>query len=115
MMRYFWDAAVALDPAASELDEGRRFSLCRPEPLAGLWTDAGLSDVTVEGIEVSTVFADFDDYWTPFLGGQGTAPTYAMSLPEEHRDAIRDLLIARLPGAADGSIPLTAKAWAVRG
>ena len=71
--------------------------------------------MTVEGIEVSTVFADFDDYWTPFLGGQGSAPTYAMSLPEEHRDAIRDLLIARLPGAADGSIPLTAKAWAVRG
>ena len=35
-MRHFWDAAAALDPAASELDEGRRFPLCRPEPLERL-------------------------------------------------------------------------------
>src|SRR5262249_17450201 len=41
LMRYFWDAAAILDPAAAELDEGRRFPLCRPEPLAALWTDAG--------------------------------------------------------------------------
>jgi ubiquinone/menaquinone biosynthesis C-methylase UbiE len=36
MMRYFWDAATTLDPAAAELDEGRRFPLCQPEPLRGL-------------------------------------------------------------------------------
>jgi SAM-dependent methyltransferase len=35
LMRRFWDAAVALDPAAAELDEGRRFGICQPEPLAG--------------------------------------------------------------------------------
>jgi SAM-dependent methyltransferase len=115
MMRYFWDAAATLDPAAAELDEGRRFPLCRPEPLGGLWADAGLDPVTVEAIEVPTVFADFDDYWRPFLGGQGPAPGYVMSLTEEHRRALRDLLRARLPSAPDGSIPLTARAWAVRG
>src|SRR6478672_9711538 len=32
MMRRFWDAAVALDPAALDKDEGRRFPVCRPEP-----------------------------------------------------------------------------------
>jgi hypothetical protein len=61
------------------------------------------------------VFADFDNYWRPFLGGQGPAPGYVMSLPEEHRRALRDLLHTRLPTGADGSIPLTARAWAVRG
>jgi SAM-dependent methyltransferase len=115
MMRYFWDAATALDPAAADLDEGRRFPLCRPEPLRELWTDAGLDNVSVQAIEVSAVFADFDDYWRPFLGGQGPAPGYVMSLTEEHRRALRDLLRVRLPSAVDGSIQLTARAWAVRG
>jgi hypothetical protein len=64
---------------------------------------------------VPTVFADFDDYWRPFLGGQGPAPAYAMSLADEDRRALRDLLRARLPSTPDGSIPLTARAWAVRG
>jgi SAM-dependent methyltransferase len=115
MMRYFWDAAATLDPAAAELDEARRFPLCRPESLRGLWADVGLHKVTVRAIEVPTVFADFDDYWRPFLGGQGPAPGYAMSLTEEHRRALRDLLRVRLPSGVDGSIPLTARAWAVRG
>lgn len=115
MMRYFWDAAVALDPAASDVDEGRRFPLCRPEPLARLWTEAGLHQVSVRAIEIPTVFTSFDDYWSPFLGGQGPAPGYVVSLPGERRDALRDLLRARLPATADGSIPLTATAWAVRG
>jgi SAM-dependent methyltransferase len=113
MMRHFWDAAATVDPAAAELDEGSRFPVCRPEPLARLW--AGLDGVRVEAIEVPTVFADFDDYWQPFLGGQGPAPAYAMSLPEEQRDKLRDVVRDRLPTGPDGSIPLTARAWAVRG
>jgi len=114
MMRYFWDAAVALDPAAAELDEGR-FSLCRPDSLARLWTDAGLAEVRVEAIAIPTVFTGFDDYWRPFLGGVGPAPGYVVSLPGEHRDALRDALRASLPTDADGSVRLTASAWAVRG
>jgi SAM-dependent methyltransferase len=115
MMRYFWDAATAVDPAAAGFDERRRFPLCRPEPLGELWAEAGLDKVTVEPIEIPTVFGDFDDYWTPFLGGQGPAPGYLMSLPEDQRRALHDVLRDRLPVAADGSIPLTARAWAVRG
>lgn len=114
-MRHFWDAARELDPDATAVDEASRFALCRPEPLRALWTGAGLAGVTVDPIDVPTVFADFDDYWSPFLGGQGPAPGYAMALPAERRDALRDLLRTRLPVAADGSIPLTARAWSVRG
>jgi SAM-dependent methyltransferase len=115
MLRYFWDAAAALDPAAVDLDEGRRFPLCRPEPLRDLWADAGLDQVTVHAIEVATVFADFDDYWRPFLGGQGPAPGYVMNLTEAQRQDLRDLLRSSLPVGPDGSIPLTARAWAVQG
>jgi SAM-dependent methyltransferase len=115
MMKRFWDAAAELDPTADELDEGRRFPLCRPERLRQLWTDAGLTDVTVRPIDIPMVFADFDDYWRPFLGGQGPAPGYAMSLPADRRDALRDRLRETLPAGADASIALTARAWAVRG
>jgi SAM-dependent methyltransferase len=115
LMRRFWDAAVALDAAAGELDEARRFPICRPEPLARLFGDAGLADVQVRAIDVPTVFRDFDDYWNPFLGGQGPAPGYAMSLSEASRSALRDRIRSTLPIAGDGSIPLTARAWAVRG
>ena len=113
--RFFWDAATLLDPAAAALHEGRRFALCRPEPLRELWTGAGLTGVRVEALEVPTTFADFDDYWRPFLGGQGPAPGYAASLPEDRRRALRDLLRTRLPTQPDGSIRLTARAWVVRG
>lgn len=115
MMRYFWDAAAALDPAAAELDEGRRFPLCRPAALRQLWADVGLAGVAVEPVEVPTVFADFDDYWSPFLGGQGPAPGYVMSLTEQRRTELCELLRTRLPAEPDGSIALTARAWAVRG
>jgi hypothetical protein len=113
LMRRFWDAAAVLDPAAAALDEGRRFPLCRPEPLAALFADAGLRDVDVRPIDIATPFRDFDDYWSPFLGGQGPAPGYAMALDEERRASLRERLRATLPAAADGSIALTARAWAV--
>lgn len=115
LLRAFWDAAAELDPSAAELDEGRRFPLCAPEPLHALFAAAGLGGVQVRAIDVPTRFADFDDWWQPFLGGQGPAPGYAVSLDDARRAALRDLLRARLPIAPDGTIPLTARAWAVRG
>jgi SAM-dependent methyltransferase len=115
LMRHFWDAAVALDPAARPLDEGPRFPLCQPEPLARLFAEAGLQRVEARAIDVPTVFRDFDDYWNPFLGGQGPAPGYALSLDEARRTALRERIRSRLPVGQDGSIHLTARAWAVRG
>jgi SAM-dependent methyltransferase len=115
LIRLFWDAAVAEDPAAVQLDEAHRFPLCRPEPLRDLFASAGLGDVDVTAIDVPTVFAGVDDLWQPFLGGQGPAPGYCASLPEERRRDLRDRLLAVVPRRADGTIPLQARAWAVRG
>jgi SAM-dependent methyltransferase len=114
LMRHFWDAAVALNPGARNLDEGLRFPLCNPEPLEKLFKAAGLRDVSVKAIDVPTVFRDFDDYWSPFLGGQAPAPGYCMSLSETDRLALRDRIKGALPIQPDGSIHLTARAWAVR-
>ncbi|MDA2916317.1 methyltransferase domain-containing protein [Nitrospinae bacterium AH_259_B05_G02_I21] len=115
LMRHFWDAAAALDPEAVDLDEGRRFPLCKPGPLKELFETAGLRDVDVRAIDVPTHFRDFDDYWSPFLGGQFPAPGYAMSLDEERRVDLRERIRSNLPIEADGSIRLVARAWAVRG
>ena len=115
LMRYFWNAAMALDPAACTLDEGQRFPLCQPQPLRQLFQAAQLRKVEVRSIDVPTTFRDFDDYWSPFLGGQGPAPGYAMSLSEERRVALREQIRAALPIAPDGSVHLIARAWVVRG
>jgi SAM-dependent methyltransferase len=115
LMRHFWDAAVRTNPDAAKLDEGPRFPLCHPDALGKLFDQARLQGVEVRAIDVPTPFQNFDDYWQPFLGGQGPAPAYAMSLDEPARARLREGLKAALPIQADGSIMLTARAWAVRG
>lgn len=114
-MRRFWDAANALDASAVALDEGRRFPICAPAALESLFGACGFEAVTVRSIDVATRFTDFDDYWTPFLGGQGPAPSYVAALGEADRVALRERIRASLPIERDGSIALTARAWAVKG
>ena len=115
MIRHFFDAAIAIDPAAAIVDEGSRFPFCNSEGLAGLFQGAGLRDLETRAIDVPTVFRDFDDFWKPFLAGTGVAPAYAMSLEAEKREALRERIRASLPAESDGSIQLIARAWAVRG
>jgi SAM-dependent methyltransferase len=114
-LRYFWDAAVSIDASASALDEGRRFPLCRLEPLVDLFSSSGLRDVRSEAIEIPTEFGSFDDYWRPLLGGTGPAPSYVSSLDPERRTALARKLDETLPRSSTGAIALHARAWAVRG
>ncbi len=115
MMRMFWDAAIEVNPDDARLDQAERFPPCQPEPLLALFRDAGLNSPVVRAIEIPTVFKDFDDFWSPFLGRQGAAPTYLVSLENEKRTRIREVLRTRLVPSADGSIALSASAWAVHG
>jgi SAM-dependent methyltransferase len=114
LMRCFWDTAVELNPDATRMDEGVRFPLCRPEPLMELFASTRLAGIEVTAIDIPTPFTSFDEYWRPFLGGQGPAPAYAMSRDETARERLRERIRERLPVAADGSISLTARAWAIR-
>lgn len=113
-MRAFWQAAVALDPAAADLTEDRRFPFCTPQGLAALVEEAGLTVAARTAIEDESVFRDFDDYWRPFTLGAGPAPGYCAKLPEDRRERLRARLDETLPRRADGSIALPLRAWAVR-
>ena len=115
LIRHFWDAAISLGPDARDLDEGRRFPICHPDALLALFRNAGFDPTEWRVIDVPTVFKTFEDYWSPFLGGQGPAPTYCSALAEERRMKLRAQLRATLPVRHDGSIRLTARAFAVRG
>jgi SAM-dependent methyltransferase len=115
MLRYFWDAAIELDPAAEASDQGRLFPLCRPDRLHELFQESGLAGVQFRAIEAPAVFRDFGDYWTPLLGGRGHAAEYVRSLSDERRALLEERLRVALPIRADGSIHLINRAWAVRG
>lgn len=115
MLRFFWDEAVALDPAAEPRDE-RHMKLCREGQLGALWRKAGLADVHEQALTLEQRFTSFDDYWAPFLEGVGPAGAYAVSLAEERRGALEARLRARLPGGRrGGAFALEARAWCVRG
>lgn len=111
----FWDTAVTLDPQASNLHERYRFPNANPESMSGLLDEAGYIDIDSAPIDIETHFDSFEDYWKPFLGGQGPAPSYLLSLDDSHRRKIRESLLESLPIQRDGSIRLLARAWAVKG
>ena len=115
MLRTFWDAVVATDPAADSLDE-RHMPLCRSGELSALWRDAGLSAVREQPIEIQLKFASFADYWEPFRLGQGPAGSYVRHLDDTRAQALRAEVRRRLSVTADDKpIVLAARVWAVRG
>lgn len=113
-LNYFWDVVIALDPEALNLHEGKRFPNTNPKGLKRLFENAGLHNPTVESLQIKTNFRNFDDYWKPFLGGQGPAATYVLSLGESDQIQLRNSLHDNLPIQKDGSIPLIARAWAAK-
>ena len=115
-IRRFFDAALAVDaPGAADADEGARFPLCRPGPLGDAFRAAGFGAVAVEPIEVVSEQPSFAAFWAPFTTGIGAAGKYLVDLEPAVQEQIREQLRATVPAAADGSIRLPARAWAVRG
>lgn len=114
-LRIFWDVAVAFDPGAANADEGRRFPICAPGPLGDLFIRCGLKEVDTVPLQIETAFRDFSDYWEPFLGGIGPAPSYVSRLSDADKSKLRALLRRRLEPEAGGPITLSAIAWGVRG
>jgi SAM-dependent methyltransferase len=114
-LRFFWDEATALDPAAKPLDEAVRFPHCSPAALMQLFQEAGFDAVEVGTLQIATDFPSFDSYWTPFLGGTGPAPSYVTSLDPEARGRLRFQLEKRLVRSPEEAIQLSARAFAIRG
>jgi len=114
-LRAFWDAATAIDGEASTFDQARRFPMCTQDGLRSLFEQAKLEDLSLHALDVVTRFTSFDDYWEPFLIGQGSAPNYLATRDQQIRTAIRERLRAVLPTNGQGAIELPARAWAIRG
>ena len=114
LLRRFWDAAVALDPAASERDEGRSMPFCTEDALAALWSGAGLGDVRVAGVVVGAAYDGFEDLWAPLETGVGPSGAYVAALAAADRAAFKDELRAASASVTRRS-GSTARAWIVTG
>jgi SAM-dependent methyltransferase len=114
LLRAFWDAAVALDPAAATRDEGRAMPFCSAGELERLWRSVGLADVSVAGVVVAASYDGLDDLWAPLEQGVGPAGAYVAGLDPGPRAALRAAVGRRLD-AGDGPFGLTARAWVAVG
>jgi SAM-dependent methyltransferase len=110
-----WNAAVTIDANVTPASK-RAGTYSSPAALTGLWRDAGLVDVDVTSLAMRVEYVSFADYWQRFLEGQGPAGSYVMSLAEDRRENLRQILYRDIIGnGLDGPFALQAKAWAVRG
>jgi len=115
MLRTFWDAAAGIDERAGKFDEAH-MPLCRSGELLDLWRKVGLRDVQEQPLDIEMRFDSFEDYWQPFLLGQGPAGAYAASLDSGSLERLRTDLRGRLPmSIGNVSFVLPARAWAVSG
>jgi ubiquinone/menaquinone biosynthesis C-methylase UbiE len=115
MLRIFWDASATLDEAAEKLDEAH-MPLCRCGELSDLWRRVGLKNVQHQPLDVEMQFDSFEDYWRPFLLGQGPAGAYTANLDPAALQRLRDELRRRLNVSGEYiSFVLPARAWAVWG
>jgi SAM-dependent methyltransferase len=114
LLRAFWDAAVSLDGAARDRDEGRGMRFCDPDELRGLWSRCGLEDVEVSSAVVTAAYAGFEDLWDPLERGVGPAGAYAAGLEPDARAELHDELRRRLE-VGDEAFELSARAWIVTG
>jgi len=111
----FWEAAMAVDPAAAQRRKSEG-GYDRKGELSALWAQCGLEQIKETELVVTVDFASFDEFWLPHLEGQAQAGSYVKSLSAERRDALRERLRRDIFGAKpDGRFSIRATAVAVRG
>jgi ubiquinone/menaquinone biosynthesis C-methylase UbiE len=115
--RMLWDTAAALDEAAAEArDRTMGRPIYAPGALARLWADAGLTDIDQRSLMIRMDFADFGDYWAPYVSGEGALGAYVASLDDARRDHLeRRLRSGYLTGRPDGERSFVAVALSCRG
>jgi ubiquinone/menaquinone biosynthesis C-methylase UbiE len=104
----FWRAARELDP---EVGGEMSRAGAREGHLTELFEAAGLVDVEQTALSASVDYATFDEWWQPYTFGVGPAGTYAATIEEAHRDAVRDRCRDLM---GDPPFTVTAFAWAAR-
>jgi len=115
MLRLFWDAVLEVDGKAA-LSHEKHMPLCRAGELSGLWKSTGLDNVNEQSLEIKMDFKSFQDYWEPFLLGQGPAGAYLKQVSHDNLIILREAVKRQL-GIRDETAPFTldGRVWAVRG
>ena len=100
-LRMLWDTAAALG-----FDKDRtlfRPPLDREGAMEAMWHRAGFVDVMQGDITMRFSYANFDDYWTPFLSGDAPAGQLVAGLPTAQRDVLAQHVRRQfLSGQPDG-------------
>jgi SAM-dependent methyltransferase len=113
LLKTFWEAALVVDPEGAKARMEHQMPFARPEELGELF-GSSVTGVEVSAIDIEASYDDFDDLWTPFLGGVGPAGSYAASLEAEPQSRLREEYFRRL-GEPDGRFTLPARAWCAVG
>lgn len=114
MLRTFWDEVIIMNPSDEGHDE-RHMPFSRAGELADIWKTHGLINVREEPLVIQMTFQSFEDFWSPFLEGQGPAGAYVASLSGETKNELKEHLKSHLKARNNGTIRLSGRAWAVRG
>ncbi|MDQ6816079.1 MAG: class I SAM-dependent methyltransferase [Actinomycetota bacterium] len=114
LLRTFWAAAAALDPAAADYDQAKTRPFAKPGELSTLWHSAGLKQISTGELRVGAGYADFDDLWDPLVAPDGSPGAYYAELQPQQRMTLRQDVFNRL-GSPTAAFRLTACAWYVRG
>jgi hypothetical protein len=85
------------------------------DKLKELFISTGLAEVETLPIEITVTFRDFDDYWQSNTGFSSPASNGVKALPENKREALKQIVKGKIPVDKNGVISYTARVNAVRG
>jgi SAM-dependent methyltransferase len=109
MLRLFWAAVRRIHP---DVAGERQMAGTAEGDIVERFRRAGLRDVTGRTLTARADYASFDDFWEPFTFAVGPAGQYLRSLPDEHRERVRETCRSELP---ERPFSLEARAWCARG
>lgn len=115
--RMFWDTSAMVSPKVGPLRNANYTRpMTRPGELAAAFHHAGFEAVEEATLAIRMEFACFDDYWRPYLAGDGPVAGCIAQLTGDERSRLEAALrAAYLDGEDDGPRSYAALAFAVRG
>jgi hypothetical protein len=107
----YWQAVSSVDPAAP--GEAQLFGR-RAGQLAGVLSEAGLTEVSESSLTATARYADLDDWWSSFTGGAGPVGAQYRRMDDNQRAQVR-ARATELLGRPDGAFTLEAHTWCAVG
>ena len=112
-IRMIWDIAAVLDP---ELERPLFRPMSAPGEMEEAWRALGLLEIEQTSLMICVDFASFEDFWSPFLLGEGPHGQYVAGLTEPARAVLQEhARRAYLANRPDGPRSFVSVAFACRG